>query len=344
MDNPGGFDDAAGGGPAGSERSLLGMKLLPMFVCLGLAALPALWYLHGHMEAVTARLTAVLARTWSMTFSYGNATYLAAVALTFLIEIPFTGYRQSSLARVLKPSKSTIADIFGIVCVLTGLGGILTFIFSLGISSYISDRLIAMVPHGALAMPNALLQTFWLLIVSDFLKYWLHYFQHKVPFWWEAHKFHHAATEMNIITSARGHPFQGAADVIFMAIPTALIAGDAEQFLLLNVVTTVLGGLHHSMLAWRFGWLGRWIVNSPVNHRIHHSDMPEHFDCNFASTFVLWDRLFGTYYTGPNLNPAVNVTYNHYNKRSLPYDILLCLQLSVTRLFRPVLRVLGFAR
>jgi len=32
------------------------------------------------------------------------------------------------------------------------------------------------------------------------------------------------------------------------------------------------------------------------SHRIHHSNLPEHMDKNFATMLPLWDILFGTYY------------------------------------------------
>ena len=40
--------------------------------------------------------------------------------------------------------------------------------------------------------------------ISDFKHYIWHYFMHKRPFW-ELHKYHHSATEFNLITTTRGH-------------------------------------------------------------------------------------------------------------------------------------------
>jgi sterol desaturase/sphingolipid hydroxylase (fatty acid hydroxylase superfamily) len=45
----------------------------------------------------------------------------------------------------------------------------------------------------------------------------------------------------------------------------------------------------------RFGWFNR-ILSSPQSHRIHHSNLPEHTDKNFATVLPLWDIVFGTYY------------------------------------------------
>jgi hypothetical protein len=37
------------------------------------------------------------------------------------------------------------------------------------------------------------------------------------------------------------------------------------------------------------------VINTPSNHRVHHSMQPEHIDKNYAGVLVLWDKLFGTY-------------------------------------------------
>jgi sterol desaturase/sphingolipid hydroxylase (fatty acid hydroxylase superfamily) len=49
----------------------------------------------------------------------------------------------------------------------------------------------------------------------------------------------------------------------------------------------------HANLNWTFGPL-RYVVVSPVFHRWHHARAV--CDKNFASTFSLWDLMFGTYH------------------------------------------------
>jgi len=111
---------------------------------------------------------------------------------------------------------------------------------------------------------------------------------------------------------------------VFLAVPTALLGGTGDQFLFLSLLLSMHSGLTHSMINWDFGWVGRWVLMSPVTHRIHHSDMPEHFEKNMGSVFIIWDRLFGTYYDGQTVNPTVNVSDNFYNHKGLLYDLLAC--------------------
>jgi len=42
---------------------------------------------------------------------------------------------------------------------------------------------------------------------------------------------------------------------------------------------------------------GRWSawLNSPQFHRLHHSALPEHYDCNFNQFFPIFDVLCGTF-------------------------------------------------
>jgi hypothetical protein len=46
------------------------------------------------------------------------------------------------------------------------------------------------------------------------------------------------------------------------------------------------------------GRLPRWIeavMNTPSHHRVHHAVNGVYLDRNYAGTFIVWDRLFGTY-------------------------------------------------
>ena len=38
-----------------------------------------------------------------------------------------------------------------------------------------------------------------------------------------------------------------------------------------------------------------YLFNTPSNHRVHHATNPRYLDRNYAGTFMLWDRVFGTF-------------------------------------------------
>ncbi|HMA52249.1 MAG TPA: hypothetical protein VKP60_20965, partial [Magnetospirillaceae bacterium] len=43
-----------------------------------------------------------------------------------------------------------------------------------------------------------------------------------------------------------------------------------------------------------WGWFGRWVLVSPLHHRLHHSRNPDDYGANFG-TMLVWDHLFGTF-------------------------------------------------
>ena len=38
-----------------------------------------------------------------------------------------------------------------------------------------------------------------------------------------------------------------------------------------------------------------YIFATPSNHRVHHGSQEQYIDRNFGATFIIWDRIFGTY-------------------------------------------------
>ena len=291
------------------------------------------FFAFGPWQLVWDKGVRYLASRSNVIFSGHTAISLLGIAVVMAIEIFVLGWRQSSLYRILHPRRTTIVDIVCYVIGLVGLGGVGILIFSLGLADLFIKLVEPIVPHGALSFSNPLLEMIWLLVAIDFCKYWVHFFQHKWKAWWELHKFHHAAEEFNVITTSRDHPADDATLAVVLLIPIALLGGTADEFLLLNVLLAMHAGLTHSMLPWTFGWLGRWVLVSPVGHRIHHSAIPEHFDKNFGMIFIFWDRLFGTYYAGPTVNQDITVLGNPYNRHSIFWDILECPRRFILALF-----------
>lgn len=135
-------------------------------------------------------------------------------------------------------------------------------------------------------------------LLSSFIGYW----QHRLMHWrwfWQLHRFHHAAPEFNILTTFRVNPAE-AITVIPAVLPFFFLkVPNAGLFAAFVVANQILASLQHSSLPWTLGWLGRWVITAPTNHQVHHSIDPEHRDKNFSAC-PLWDHMFGTWYGGPN--------------------------------------------
>ena len=141
----------------------------------------------------------------------------------------------------------------------------------------------------------ALLPAFLLYALTlDFLEYLFHRAQHRVPVMWAMHSLHHSDTTLNASTTTRH--FWAEPGIKMMTIhvaagalfkPSALILG---MYTVLNLYNVFV----HTNI--RVGF-GRWwmLMNSPQYHRIHHSALPEHFNCNFSALFPIFDLVFGTY-------------------------------------------------
>lgn len=156
----------------------------------------------------------------------------------------------------------------------------------------------------------AIALTVTLYLVNDFMRWWLHYLQHKVPLLWEFHKIHHSAEHLNFATAERFHPV----DAVFSAVGVAFAAvivngvfvGLFGQHLtvyqvgganVLFFASNLIGGVLRHSPAWvSYGpSIEKWLI-SPAMHQIHHSSDPKHFDKNMGGGLAIWDRMGGTLY------------------------------------------------
>jgi sterol desaturase/sphingolipid hydroxylase (fatty acid hydroxylase superfamily) len=79
-----------------------------------------------------------------------------------------------------------------------------------------------------------------------------------------------------------------------------------------NVLVVGIGFLIHSKIDSDWGWFGRWVIQSPNHHRLHHKLDMTHPTGHF-STAPIWARLVGTWYGGESatLPIGVDTPYRH---------------------------------
>ena len=155
---------------------------------------------------------------------------------------------------------------------------------------------------------GVLLFTLCLTIVSDFFSYLLHLAMHKVPLLWEFHKTHHSATSLIPFTQYRIHPVELLLNNFKNIIVVSTITGIFFYYYGFNLQkSTVIGvnvlhflflslgaNLRHSHIKLPYYDFVEFLLISPYQHQIHHSNNPEHFNKNMGSKFAVWDLLFGT--------------------------------------------------
>ena len=147
------------------------------------------------------------------------------------------------------------------------------------------------------------------LLLADTGNYISHYIQHKVPFFWEFHKVHHAAEVLTPITAFREHPvglfldsvFQSPLQALGLALFSYLYGSQhvVMTFVGINAIIFfffVLDNLRHSHLWFSFGPKLEHILSSPAMHQVHHSTAQRHLGRNLAQYFAFLDWIGGTLY------------------------------------------------
>lgn len=253
----------------------------------------------------------------------GNFDSLYMVLFVLLIDFVALGYKKSAVYNLLHPTKSTWYDIAIFICSLTGVMWALKVMSTGGLGLIIpkSIKNYLLPLDLTIQFANPLVHFIVVLLMVDFIDYWRHRFAHQWKWWWNTHIFHHSATEFNVITVGRSHPLDLALRKIMMYFPIFIVGKPVETFIAIQLAKSFQGKIQHSMVDWNWGFIGKYIFISPVDHRIHHSTLDEHWDKNFGHLTPLWDRLFGTWYDGETVNKTIGVQNNPHNKRGVFIDL-----------------------
>lgn len=135
----------------------------------------------------------------------------------------------------------------------------------------------------------------WVLayFAIDFVSYWYHRCSHRIALLWCAHVTHHSSDHFNLTNGFRTSPFQGLFRIPFWIILP--IVGFSPEVLL---VTFIVSGLYDFFLHTQHFPKVRWletVLITPSLHKVHHGKNDVYIDKNYGATFVIWDKLFGTF-------------------------------------------------
>ncbi|MBB5285828.1 sterol desaturase/sphingolipid hydroxylase (fatty acid hydroxylase superfamily) [Rhabdobacter roseus] len=137
----------------------------------------------------------------------------------------------------------------------------------------------------------------WVWVVAylaiDFCNYLAHYLGHRVRLLWATHVTHHSSEHLNFSTAFRNSWTQHLKIVFFIPV------------WLMGIHPVIVFTCYQLDLLYQF-WihtevipkLPRWVEYvfvTPSHHRVHHGKNEQYIDKNFGTTFILWDRLFGTF-------------------------------------------------
>lgn len=130
-------------------------------------------------------------------------------------------------------------------------------------------------------------------VALDFLFYWEHRIAHRVRLVWATHQAHHSSEYFNFATALRQKWNNSMSMIMWAPLP------------LLGVPPAVVFAVYSLNLVYQFwihtervGTMWRpieFVMNTPSHHRVHHGSDAEYLDRNYGGTFIVWDRLFGSF-------------------------------------------------
>ena len=161
---------------------------------------------------------------------------------------------------------------------------------------------LAVYHHRLLGLPVKSPLT-WALgfVLIDLAYYWWHRLSHEVSLLWAAHVVHHSSEDYNLAVALRQSVLTPWTIVPFH-LPLALLGVPPVVMVAVDSFNTLYQFWIHTQLVGRLGAVERWF-NTPSLHRVHHAINPVYLDKNFGGTFMVWDRVFGTYQ--PETEPPV---------------------------------------
>lgn len=153
--------------------------------------------------------------------------------------------------------------------------------------------------------PFAIPITWWsfllCLIALDFGRYWAHRIGHESRFWWSTHVVHHSSKVYNLAVSFRLSWIQQFKIVFFL--PVVFLGFHPFVFFIVHQIEVLYQFWIHSAYIKKLPKPIEFLFTTPSHHRVHHSTNPQYIDKNYGSTFIIWDRIFGTF--EPEVEQAV---------------------------------------
>ena len=132
-----------------------------------------------------------------------------------------------------------------------------------------------------------------MLIVADFLRYWLHRATHNSPTLWRLHAIHHSPDRLYWLNVGRFHPLEEVLQSLVETLPFVILGVDPRVLAGYYVFYAVNGFFQHSNCDVRLGALN-WLIAGPELHRWHHAAEIRDANSNYGNKLIIWDTLFGT--------------------------------------------------
>lgn len=141
--------------------------------------------------------------------------------------------------------------------------------------------------------------TIWTVLacfIVDDLRYYLHHrIAHRCRWPWAMHIIHHSSQRYSLAVALRQGWTKHFTGTTLLKVPLVLMGFDPVLVIFCGALNAVYQFFLHTESIHK---LPRWyeaIFNTPSHHRVHHGKNPQYLDSNYAGTFIIWDKMFGTY-------------------------------------------------
>lgn len=131
------------------------------------------------------------------------------------------------------------------------------------------------------------------LVWLDFWRYWSHRASHETRLLWATHIVHHSSEQYNFSVSFRLSWIQQVKIIFF--IPVALAGFNPVIFFICHQIEVLYQFWIHTEFIKKLPKPIEFIFTTPSHHRVHHASNKKYLDKNHGSTFIIWDRMFGTF-------------------------------------------------
>lgn len=155
---------------------------------------------------------------------------------------------------------------------------------------------------GPLSRLPIWVQALGILLIGDFVGYWMHRAFHGRRLW-AFHAVHHSSVDLDWLSAVRLHPVNDAVMRVAGMLPVLALGFAPVAVAGIVPVLTLMAILVHANVDWDWGPF-RALIASPRFHRWHHTDETQARDKNFAGLLPLWDILFGTYHMPERQRPT----------------------------------------
>lgn len=176
------------------------------------------------------------------------------------------------------------------------------------------------VPHPnipAISQQPGWLQFAEVLVITDFVAYWIHRGMHRIPSLWPIHAVHHSIEDLDWLAAARVHPLDTIIHRPLEVLPVFMLGFSSLHVLPLYALFIAVYPIFiHANVSWDYGSL-RLLIASPAFHRWHHTAETDGIDKNYAALFPFLDLIFGTLYFPKRASTTYGLGFGQRMKLSM---------------------------